>query len=84
MSHVTIYDVRSGKKIMEETTTAEKLWLENKLLRAQILNMLGKLDCQANFVPQITIDLASTLALEVEPTPAGCWVRRRTTENMGS
>ena len=57
---------------------------ENKMLRAQILNLMGKLEVFDNFVPQVTIDPASTHTLTLEETPAGLWVRRLVTNHMGS
>lgn len=70
---------------MTNQLTAEQLWVENKLLRAHCLNMLGKQEPpHANFVPRMALDLASTMALEIEETHAGCWVRRLITNHIGS
>lgn len=57
---------------------------ENKMLRAQVLNLMGKLEVTDNFVPRVTIDLASTFPLTLEDTPAGLWARRIITHHMGS
>jgi hypothetical protein len=81
---VTSFDLETGKRMDETQTTAEQLFKENKLLRAQVANMLGKLDSFDNFVPRMALDLCSTMALDIEETPAGCWVRRRITGHMGS
>lgn len=81
---VTTFDLKTGRRMDSPQTTAEELWKENKLLRAQVLNLLGKLDCHDNFVPRMTLDLASPLAMEIDETHAGCWVRRKITHHMGS
>ncbi len=57
---------------------------ENKMLRAQVLNLMAKLVVVNNFVPRVTIDLASTFPLTLEETPAGLWARRLITHHMGS
>lgn len=57
---------------------------ENKMLRAEVLNLMGKLDVVENFVPRVVIDLASTFPLTLEETPAGLWARRLITHHMGS
>jgi hypothetical protein len=57
---------------------------ENATLRAHLLNVLGKLEVTENFIPRVTMDLASQHGLELEDTNAGSWARRKITHHCGS
>lgn len=59
---------------------------ENAGLRAQVMNLMGKLDVRENFVPRIIVDLASQLKLQVTADENGCLARIKSsrTPEMGS
>jgi len=62
-----------------DTLTAEE---ENAVLRAQVMNLMGKLQVVENFIPQITLDLSSLRKLTVEATDGGIVARLRVTHHM--
>jgi hypothetical protein len=73
-----------SKKWEDQNPQDSDLARENRALRAHVLNLLGKLETTANFIPRITLDLASVHKLEYEETNAGSWIRRMVTHQMGS
>ena len=44
---------------------------ENRILRAHVMNLLGKLERFDNEIPQVAIDLASQFKLEMVPMEYG-------------
>ena len=48
---------------------------ENAGLRAQVLNLMGKLEVRENFVPRVIVDLASCRKLEVTADDNGCYAK---------
>jgi len=53
-------------------------------LKAQCLNLMGKLEVIENEIPQVILDLASTHTLLIERDEKGSRIRRFVTHHMGS
>jgi len=62
-----------------DSLTAEE---ENAVLRAQVMNLMGKLEVAENFIPQIALDLSSLRKLTVQATDGGIVARISMTHHM--
>lgn len=67
--------------ITEASENEIRLEQENFGLRAQVMNLMGKLEVRENFVPRVIVDLASMRKLEVESNEAGCLARIKITHH---
>lgn len=62
-------DLRTVEEIRREN---RELKQREHGLKTQVLNLMGKLEVRENYVPRLTMDLASNHKLEVMTDDTGC------------